>query len=77
VNSNQAVLFGCVKRLKSALGPLPPMPALGRLMQRWMRDPAGRRPHASSFRTMRFGNGVPSALLLDCGGAAYPSRSLP
>jgi maleate cis-trans isomerase len=34
VNSNQAVLFGCVKRLKSALGPLPPMPALGRLMQR-------------------------------------------
>jgi maleate isomerase len=34
VNSNQAVLFGCVKRLKSALGPLPPMPTLGRLMQR-------------------------------------------
>ena len=34
VNSNQAVLFGCVKRLKSALGPLPPMPALGQLMQR-------------------------------------------
>jgi len=33
VNSNQAVLFGCVKRLKSALAPLPPMPALGRLMQ--------------------------------------------
>jgi maleate isomerase len=34
VNSNQAVLFGCLKRLKSALAPLPPMPALGRLMQR-------------------------------------------
>jgi maleate cis-trans isomerase len=33
VNSNQAVLWGCVKRLKSALDPLPPMPALGRLMQ--------------------------------------------
>jgi maleate cis-trans isomerase len=33
VNSNQAVLFGCVKRLKPALAPLPPMPALGRLMQ--------------------------------------------
>jgi len=32
VNSNQAVLWGCVKRLGSALGPLPPMPALGRLM---------------------------------------------
>jgi maleate cis-trans isomerase len=34
VNSNQAVLFGCVKRLKSRLAPLPPMPALGKLMQR-------------------------------------------
>ena len=33
VNSNQAVLWGCVKRLKSALGPLPPMPELGRLMR--------------------------------------------
>src|SRR5215470_17532298 len=33
VNSNQAVLFGCVKRLKSRLAPLPPMPALGKLMQ--------------------------------------------
>src|SRR5712691_5322789 len=34
VNSNQAVLWGCVKRLRSALGPLPPMPELGRLMGR-------------------------------------------
>jgi maleate cis-trans isomerase len=33
VNSNQAVLWGCVKRLKSALAPLPPMPSLGRLMR--------------------------------------------
>ena len=33
VNSNQAVLWGCVKRLKSALGPLAPMPQLGRLMR--------------------------------------------
>ena len=33
VNSNQAVLWGCVKRLRSALGPLPPMPQLGRLLQ--------------------------------------------
>jgi maleate isomerase len=33
VNSNQAVLWGCVRRLKSALGPLPPMPELGRLMR--------------------------------------------
>ena len=33
VNSNQAVLWGCVKRLKSALAPLPPMPRLGRLMR--------------------------------------------
>src|SRR5713226_4402303 len=33
VNSNQAVLWGCVKRLKSALGPLPPMLELGGLMR--------------------------------------------
>jgi maleate isomerase len=33
VNSNQAVLWGCVKRLKSALTPLPPMARLGRLMR--------------------------------------------
>jgi maleate cis-trans isomerase len=33
VNSNQAVLWGCLKRLKAALGPLPEMPALGRLMR--------------------------------------------
>jgi maleate cis-trans isomerase len=32
VNSNQAVLWGCVKRLKGSLGPLAPMPRLGRLM---------------------------------------------
>jgi maleate cis-trans isomerase len=33
VNSNQAVLWGCVKRLKSALAPLPAMPELGVLMR--------------------------------------------
>ena len=33
VNSNQAVLWGCVRRLRKALAPLPPMPQLGRLMQ--------------------------------------------
>src|SRR5262249_4445560 len=33
VNSNQAVLWGCLKRLKSALAPLPPLPSLGRLMR--------------------------------------------
>jgi maleate cis-trans isomerase len=33
VNSNQAVLWACVNRLRSALGTLPSMPALGRLMQ--------------------------------------------
>ena len=33
VNSNQAVLWGCVKRLKAALAPVPPMPRLGRLMR--------------------------------------------
>jgi len=33
VNSNQAVLWGCVKRLKSALAPLPPMARLGQLMR--------------------------------------------
>jgi maleate isomerase len=32
VNSNQAVLWGCVKRLKGTLSPLKPMPQLGRLM---------------------------------------------
>jgi len=33
VNSNQAVLWGCMKRLHARLSPLPPMPQLGRLMQ--------------------------------------------
>lgn len=33
VNSNQAVLWGCIKRLRGALTPLPSMPPLGRLMQ--------------------------------------------
>ena len=33
VNSNQAVLWGCLRRLKAELGPLPPMPELGRLMR--------------------------------------------
>jgi len=33
VNSNQAVLWGCLKRLKDKLPPLKPMPELGRLMQ--------------------------------------------
>jgi len=33
VNSNQAVLWGCLRRLKAELGPLPSMPELGRLMQ--------------------------------------------
>ena len=32
VNSNQAVLWGSVKRLRGALAPLAPMPQLGRLM---------------------------------------------
>ena len=32
VNSNQAVLWGCLRRLKSRLGALPSMPELGRLM---------------------------------------------
>jgi maleate cis-trans isomerase len=32
VNSNQAVLWGCLKRLKARLGKLPEMPELGRLM---------------------------------------------
>jgi maleate isomerase len=33
VNSNQAVLWGCLRKLKSALAPLPSMPQLGRLLQ--------------------------------------------
>ncbi len=33
VNSNQAVLWGCLQRLAPVLGPLPPMPELGRLMR--------------------------------------------
>jgi maleate isomerase len=32
VNSNQAVLWGCIRRLAATLAPLPAMPALGRLM---------------------------------------------
>ncbi len=32
VNSNQAVLWGCLKRLKAKLGNVPAMPNLGRLM---------------------------------------------
>ena len=32
VNSNQAVLWGCLKRLGAKLGAPPPMPRLGRLM---------------------------------------------
>lgn len=35
VNSNQAVLWGCVKRLQKTLLPLKPMPELGRLME-WL-----------------------------------------
>lgn len=34
VNSNQAVLWGCMRRLKGPLAPLAPMPQLGRLMER-------------------------------------------
>ena len=33
VNSNQAVLWGCMRRLRGPLSPLKPMPQLGRLMQ--------------------------------------------
>jgi maleate isomerase len=33
VNSNQAVLWGCLRRLQSKLGAVAPMPELGRLMQ--------------------------------------------
>jgi maleate cis-trans isomerase len=33
VNSNQAVLWGCMRRLRDPLSPLQPMPQLGRLMQ--------------------------------------------
>ena len=34
VNSNQAVLWGCMRRLRASLAPLHPMPQLGRLMER-------------------------------------------
>jgi maleate isomerase len=33
VNSNQAVLWGCLRRLRAKLGAVSPMPELGRLMQ--------------------------------------------
>jgi len=33
VNSSQAVLWGCVKRLQRRLWPARPMPAFGRLMR--------------------------------------------
>ena len=39
VNSNQAVLWGCLRRLKGTLAPLPDMSGLGRLMQHL--EPAG------------------------------------
>ncbi|MFL6798998.1 MAG: hypothetical protein ACJ8F3_16480 [Xanthobacteraceae bacterium] len=32
VNSNQAVLWGCLRRLEAVLAPIPDMPSLGRLM---------------------------------------------
>jgi maleate isomerase len=32
INSNQAVLWGCLRRLAPALGVIPPMPELGQLM---------------------------------------------
>lgn len=32
VNSNQAVIWGCIRRLADKLGKLPPMPRLGRLL---------------------------------------------
>jgi maleate cis-trans isomerase len=32
VNSNQAVLWGCIRRLADRLGPVAPLPRLGRLM---------------------------------------------
>jgi maleate cis-trans isomerase len=34
VNSNQAVLWGCLRRLQAKLGSVAPMPELGRLMQK-------------------------------------------
>jgi maleate cis-trans isomerase len=43
VNSNQAVLWGCMKRLKGALPPLKPMPLLGRLMGS-LNSAKGERP---------------------------------
>jgi maleate cis-trans isomerase len=33
VNSNQAVLWGCMRRLRDKVKPVAPMPQLGRLMQ--------------------------------------------
>ena len=33
VNSNQAVLWGCLRKLRKTLAPIAPMPELGRLMQ--------------------------------------------
>jgi len=33
VSSNQAVLWGCVRKLQATLSPLKPMPGLGRLMR--------------------------------------------
>jgi maleate cis-trans isomerase len=33
INSNQAVIWGCIKRLSEKLGELEPMPRLGRLLE--------------------------------------------
>lgn len=45
VNSNQAVLWGAVERFAAVLGPIAPMPPLGRLMENLSkRTTAGRHP---------------------------------
>jgi len=54
VNSNQAVLWGCVKRLKSALAPLPPMPSLGCVMRQSPDRHARARPAHPSFFERRW-----------------------
>src|SRR5262249_35413 len=72
VNSNQAVLWGCVKRLKSSRAPLPPMPRARPLAAAygWVRTSRRDRAHENSMSCSRGGGS--RALRFDRGRADLP-----
>src|SRR5262249_53874732 len=78
VNSNQAVLWGCLKRLKSALAPLPPMPSLGRLIQQM--DAGERsakdRAHETARWTSCLRGGISMLLVSVATAQPYPTRQI-